>query len=272
MSSAAYPDRNAFWKEFDWFTLKQLQASAFPLSIFALLGLWQFVLHPASVPISRYDFLFLGCLAMQAWLVWSGWETLDELKVISVFHLVGLCLEVYKVHHGSWSYPEPAWIKVGNVPLYSGFMYASAASYVAQAWRRFDLEMVRWPSLPMTLASCVLIYANFFLNRVIGDSRWWIAGFVGVAFWKTSVRFTCGQGRFSMPMLAAFVLIGFFIWVAENICTALGAWQYPNQVSYWQMVSLNKFTSWTLLAILTVTLIVWLKAFKSSRAETGRTF
>lgn len=267
MKSAAVPARTAFWAEFGWFALKQVQASAFPLSIFALLAAWQFALQPLGVPIARYDFLLVGCLAMQAWLVYAGWETLDELKVISVFHLVGLCLEVYKVHHGSWFYPEPAWIKVGEVPLYSGFMYASVASYVTQAWRRFDLQMERWPSLPMTLASCALIYANFFLNRVIGDFRWWIAAFVGLIFLRTTVKFTCGQGRYSMPMLVAFVLIGFFIWVAENISTALGAWQYPNQVSAWQMVSLNKFSSWTLLAILSVTLIVWLKAFKAGRGS-----
>lgn len=35
-------------------------------------------------------------------------ESLDEVKVIGVFHLIGLALELYKVHMGSWSYPEEA--------------------------------------------------------------------------------------------------------------------------------------------------------------------
>ncbi len=247
------------------FAVKQLQASVFPLSIFFLLSVWKFVLQPLGFPVDRYDFLLVGCLAMQAWLVWAGWETLDELKVISVFHVVGLALEVYKVHHGSWFYPDPAWVKVGEVPLYSGFMYASVASYVTQAWRRFDLKMESWPALPANIASCGLIYSNFFLNRWIGDFRWWIAAGVLGVFWKTRVWFTCRNRRFSMPMLLAFGLIGFFIWVAENICTYLGAWQYPNQQAAWQMVSWSKYSSWTLLAILSITLIVWLKAFKSKR-------
>lgn len=253
------------------FSAKQLVSSAFPLSIFALLASWKFGVHPLGLPAARYDFLLVGCLAMQAWLVWAKWETLDELKVISVFHLVGLCLEVYKVHHGSWFYPGPSWVKIADVPLYSGFMYASVASYVTQAWRRFDLRMESWPSLPATLTSCACIYANFFLNRWIGDLRWWIGAGVMAVFWKTKVHFTCKEERFSMPMLAAFALIGFFIWMAENICTALGAWQYPNQIDGWQMVSWSKYSSWTLLAILSVTLIVWLKAVKAKRivAEPG---
>jgi len=257
-------------REFASFALKQIQASAFPLSIFFLLGVYKFLVQPAGIPPERYDFLLVGCLAMQAWLVWAGWETLDELKVISVFHVVGLALEVYKVHHGSWFYPDPAWVKVGEVPLYSGFMYASVASYVTQAWRRFDLKMDNWPSLPANIASCGLIYSNFFLNRWIGDFRWWIAAGVLAVFWKTKVWFTCRDRRFSMPMLLAFALIGFFIWVAENICTYLGAWQYPNQQAGWQMVSWSKYSSWTLLAILSVTLIVWLKAFKAKRESTER--
>lgn len=251
--------------EFGWFALKQVQAAAFPISVFALLALWKVAVHPLGIPLARYDFLLAGCLVIQAWLVWAKWETLDELKVIGVFHMIGLCLELYKVHHGSWFYPDPAFVKVWDVPLYSGFMYASVASYVTQAWRRFDLEMSHWPGLPATLASCVCIYANFFLSRWIGDYRWWIAAGVLVVFWKTKVHFTCREGRFTMPMLVAFALIGFFIWVAENFCTALGAWQYPNQVTGWQMVNWSKYSSWTLLAILSVTLIVWLKAVKAGR-------
>ncbi len=37
----------------------------------------------------------------------SGLETRDEIKVICVFHFIGLLLELYKVRMGSWSYPEP---------------------------------------------------------------------------------------------------------------------------------------------------------------------
>ncbi len=39
-----------------------------------------------------------------------------------------------------------------------------------------------------------------------------------------------------MPVLFAFVLVAFFIWVAENIRTAAGAWLYPSQDDGWHMV------------------------------------
>lgn len=44
-----------------------------------------------------------------------------------MFHLIGLALEIFKVHMGSWSYPEEGYVKIFGVPLYSGFMYASVA-------------------------------------------------------------------------------------------------------------------------------------------------
>jgi hypothetical protein len=54
-------------------------------------------------------------------------------------------MEVFKVKAGSWAYPEPAWTKFGGVPLFSGFMYASVASFLIQVWHRLDLRMERWP-------------------------------------------------------------------------------------------------------------------------------
>ena len=41
-------------------------------------------------------------------------------------------------------------------------------------------------------------------------------------------------------MLLAFVLIGFFIWLAENLGTFFGIWRYPNQMGAWATVSLGK--------------------------------
>lgn len=58
------------------------------------------------------------CVLMQLWMVRSGLETRDELKVITLFHLIGLALELFKVHMGSWSYPEEGYSKIFGVPLY----------------------------------------------------------------------------------------------------------------------------------------------------------
>jgi uncharacterized membrane protein YoaT (DUF817 family) len=41
-----------------------------------------------------------------------------------------------------------------------------------------------------------------------------------------SVRWTATA---ACPLMLAFVLIGFFIWLAESISTFWGVWSYPNQ-------------------------------------------
>jgi hypothetical protein len=43
----------------------------------------------------------------------------------------------------------------------------------------------------------------------------------------------------SMPLPLSFVLIGFFIWLAENISTFFGVWRYPSQVGAWAVVHLG---------------------------------
>ena len=57
--------------------------------------------------IQRYDAILLILLAVQYLMFRTGLETLDEIKVICVFHVIGLLLEIYKVHMGSWSYRSP---------------------------------------------------------------------------------------------------------------------------------------------------------------------
>ena len=119
--------------------LANARACVFPAFILAMLA----TTHVLPLPIARYDALLIACLGMQALMLATGLETRDELKVITLFHLLGLGLETFKVHVGSWSYPEDAVVKVGGVPLYSGFMYASVASYMIQAWRTRALGVDR---------------------------------------------------------------------------------------------------------------------------------
>lgn len=68
-----------------------------------------------------------------------------------------------------------------------------------------------------------------------------------------------------MPMTVAFVLIGFFVWVAENIATYYGAWQYPNQSGGWHPVSLAKISSWSLLVVFSFLIVAQLKHVKELR-------
>lgn len=68
-----------------------------------------------------------------------------------------------------------------------------------------------------------------------------------------------------MPLVLAFLLIGIFVWFAENIATFLGAWQYPDQQDGWRMVSPHKLTSWALLVIVSLMTVVQLKHVKGAR-------
>jgi uncharacterized membrane protein YoaT (DUF817 family) len=81
---------------------------------------------------ARYDALFIGALLIQCLLLFLRLETWREAKVILVFHIIGTIMEIFKTQHGSWNYPEAGLIRIGNVPLFSGFMYASVGSYIAR--------------------------------------------------------------------------------------------------------------------------------------------
>lgn len=55
-----------------------------------------------------------------------------------------------------------------------------------------------------------------------------------------------------------------FIWLAENISTFWGVWRYPNQLGAWSAVHVSKWSSWSLLAVKTFTIIAHLKHIKAS--------
>lgn len=237
----------------------QALSCLFPVVIFVSLALTQVTPLPF---LPRYDWLLVICLFMQWLMLRSGLETRDELKVITVFHLIGLALELFKVHMGSWSYPEEGYSKIFGVPLYSGFMYASVASYLCQAWRRLKVDLVKWPSYLVVVPLAAAIYLNFFLHHFWIDIRWILSGLVLIVFWRAWVTYEVGGIRYKMPLALSFVLIGFFIWVAENIATFFGAWEYPNQTEAWSLVHLGKVSSWLLLVIVSFLIVATLKNFK----------
>jgi uncharacterized membrane protein YoaT (DUF817 family) len=245
------------------FGVKNALSCAFPLFVFGMLAITK---HLEPLPLPRYDLLFVSCLAFQVLMVAVRLETLDELKVICVFHGLGLGLELFKVHVGSWSYPDPARFSVAGVPFFSGFMYASVASYMIQAWRRFDLELAGWPRARFVVPLGAAIYANFFTNHFVPDARWALIAAVLAAAWRTDVRFQAIRGRVrSMRAPVAFLCIGLFVWFAEQIATFLGAWVYPHQTGGWSPVPLAKLSSWALLVIVTFLIVAELKRVKTTR-------
>jgi uncharacterized membrane protein YoaT (DUF817 family) len=246
---------------FGW---EQALSCLFPVVIFASLAITQMIPLPF---LPRYDWLLLIFLLMQVWMVRSGLETRDELKVITLFHLIGLALEIFKVHMGSWAYPEEGYFKVFGVPLYSGFMYASVASYLCQAWRRLKVDLVKWPPFFIVVPLATAIYLNFFTHHYWIDIRYWLAGLVIIVFWKSRVTYEVGGKLYRMPIALSFVLIGFFIWIAENIATFFGAWKYPNQADAWSLVHIGKVSSWVLLVIVSFLIVATLKLVKGKLRE-----
>jgi uncharacterized membrane protein YoaT (DUF817 family) len=212
-----------------------------------------------ALPMNEADALFgwWVLVTLVLWLV--RWETTREVGVIVVFHLVGLALELFKVHQGSWSYPDTGMATVAGVPLYSGFMYAAVGSYVCQAWRRFDLRITGYRPAA-TSAVAALIYLNFFTEHAVADLRLPLALLLLAVTWRTDVRFTVAHRRYSMPLALSFVLIGTFLWIAENAATLLRAWQYPSQQAVWTLVHPAKLGSWSLLVVVSIVLVAAVKA------------
>jgi len=248
--------------EFLYFGFKNARACLFVGAFFAAVLL---VPRAGIAGVPRYDLLLIAAIAIQLGMLKAGLETWDELKAVCLFHVVGFALEAFKVSGSiqSWSYPDFAYTKIAGVPLFAGFMYASVGSYIIQAWRLFDLRIRHHPPYWMGAAIAVLIYANFFTHHYIGDYRWYLAACALGLYSRTTVLFTPLDRERRMPLVLSFVLIGFFIWLAENISTFWGVWRYPNQLGAWSLVHLSKWSSWSLLVIMTFTIVAGLKHIKA---------
>jgi uncharacterized membrane protein YoaT (DUF817 family) len=248
--------------EFLHFGLKEVRACLFVGLFFAAVFL---VPRAGLFGIPRYDLLLVIAVGIQGWMLWAKLETWDELKAITLVHVIGFCLELFKTSPGirSWSYPDFAYTKLFGVPLFAGFMYAAVGSYIIQAWRLFDLRIRHHPPYWMATTIALAIYANFFTHHFIGDYRWYLAACALGLYARTTVTFRPYDRDRSMPLLLAFVLIGFFIWLAENVSTFFSIWRYPDQLGAWTQVHWSKWSSWSLLVVMTFTIVANLKHIKA---------
>ncbi|MEP6899004.1 MAG: DUF817 domain-containing protein [Rhodanobacter sp.] len=243
-----------FVHEFICFGIKQASACLFGgLMVALLLATWHW--YPLHAPLARYDFLALAALAIQLTLLLTRLESLEEAKVILLFHVVGTAMELFKTSVGSWEYPEPSLLRLGGVPLFSGFMYASIGSYLARAWRLFDFRFTRHPPFVATVVLAMAIYVNFFTHHYLPDFRWLLFVALAWLFGPCRVHFRVRRVHRRMPLLLGFVLVALFIWFAENVGTLSKAWLYPAQRHGWHMVPPGKLGAWLLLMVISYVMV-----------------
>jgi uncharacterized membrane protein YoaT (DUF817 family) len=240
--------------EFVAFGIKQAWACLFGGAMLALL-LATFLFYPQDAPLSRYDFLVLAAIAIQAIMLLSGLETWEEARIILVFHIVGTLMELFKTQAGSWIYPEDSLLRIGAVPLFSGFMYAAVGSYLARVWRIFAFRFTHFPPLWLQGLLAAIIYVNFFAHHWLPDVRLALFAATLLIYGRAWVRFRPDAAWRSMPLIVGFLLVALFIWFAENLGTFARAWAYPGQEDGWEMVSFAKLGSWYLLMIISFVLV-----------------
>jgi uncharacterized membrane protein YoaT (DUF817 family) len=252
--AATRKPRTAAIYELFRFGVKQAWACLFGgITVMLMLLTWKF--YPTDAALARYDFLFLCMSAVQTALLATRLETLEEGKVILIYHLVGTAMELFKTATGSWIYPEPNLFRVGGVPLFSGFMYSCIGSYICRVWRLFDFRFDRHPPPWSLIALSTAIYLNFFTDHYGIDLRLLLFAVAAALFGRATVYFRVWQVHRSMPLLLGLTLVSLFIWLSENVGTLTRTWIYPSQSHGWAMVSAGKFGSWFLLLIVSYTLV-----------------
>lgn len=206
----------------------------------------------------RYDYLLLYAVTIQCCLLYFKLESWAEAKVIALFHLMAMVMEIFMTHPqiASWQYPQPALFKIMAVPLFAGFMYSAVGSFFARSLRLYQVSFSQLPSFGNMLALALLSYLNFMSKFFILDMRYILFGWSVVIFWRTRISFRIQQYQLQWPMLPVLAVLAFLIWIAENISTFYKIWLYPSQVDGWHMVGWGKLGSWYLLLLLSLVLVL----------------
>lgn len=245
-----------FIREFWIFGLKQAAASIFGGYLLLMILLTR-MYYPDDAILFRNDFLFLAAVLFQVVLLWLRLESPAEAFVVIIFHIVATVMEVFKTSDAirAWQYPGEFTLGFGNVPLFAGFMYSAVGSYMARVWRIFDFRFTRYPPTWSSWVLVILVYVNFFTHHFTVDLRWFLLVLTIVLFGRCTIYFRMDQIHRRMPLIIGWLLVAFFIWIAENISTFAGIWLYPVQEAGWQMVPVTKLIAWFLLMQLSFVLV-----------------
>ena len=212
----------------------------------ALFGLLLLIAFAVTAPmgsqeyygIFRYDYLLFYALSIQVCLIYLKLESWAEAKVIALFHIMAMGMEIFLTHPAiaSWQYPQPAVFKLLTVPLFAGFMYSAVGSFFARSLRLYKVSFENLPRFANMLCLAVLSYLNFMTKFFIPDYRLVLFAWSIIIFWKTKLYFQLSDSRFKVPMLPILLLLAFLIWIAENISTFYKIWLYPSQVDTWHII------------------------------------
>lgn len=246
-----------FVTEFLVFGAKQAWACTFGVALLGTIVLARAV-WPPEAPLARNDAVTIAAVLIQVAMLVFGLETVRELRVVLLFHVVGTVMEVFKTDVGSWSYDTGRVLRIAAVPLFSGFMYGAVGSYMVRVYRLFDLRFSRWPRQWCIVVLAAGVYGNFFTHHVVWDARVVLLGLVVLLFARTTVHVRVHCATMRMPVLVAMGLVAVVIWMAENLATWADAWAYPAQTAAWTPVAPTKITAWLLLMTISVALVTWL--------------
>lgn len=231
--------------EFIMFGLKMAWACLFAGAMLVAILVTKLI-WPEGAMLARYDFLVIYALSIQAAFLYFRLESWAEARVILLFHVSGTVMEIFKLQMGSWGYPEAGFLKIGGVPLFSGFMYASVGSFIARAIRIFDMRFEPYPPFWATALLALAIYVNFFSHHYIWDMRYVLFAATLLVFGKVRIYFTPFGHQLWMPLVVAALLASLFLYAAENIGTLTGTWLYAGSQSF-SFTSIAKLGSWYLL-------------------------
>nr|WP_174506466.1 DUF817 family protein [Acinetobacter sp. Marseille-Q1620] len=217
----------------------------------------------------RYDYLLFYALIIQACLLYLKLESLAEAKVIALFHIMAMLMEIFLTHPqiASWHYPQPAIFKIFTVPLFAGFMYSAVGSFFARSLRLYQVSFKELPNFVNMLALALCSYINFMSKFFIPDIRILLFIWSIFIFWKTKITFCLSQKKIQLPMLPVLVTLAFIIWIAENISTFYKIWVYPTQENTWHMVGWGKLGSWYLLLLLSLVLVLKILGHRHKNGE-----
>ena len=252
----------------EWMVLlrKLADSGVFALFLLACIVLTHYA-YPSDARVPRYDFLFMLAIAFQIFLLWTRLETLPEAVVIMIFHVMAMCMEIFKTQDAiaSWYYPEAFYLGIGKVPLFAGFMYSAVGSAIARGMRVFEVRLLKPPRLEYVGVLVALIYMNFFTHHYMMNLRWPLFVIALVLYQRTHIQFVLVERVRQMPIIWVFAFIACCTWLAENLATFTRVWLYPTQKDGWIAVDWDRLLAWYLLIQLSFVLVSALLKRKPAR-------